>query len=698
MKPRAEFEQSIIRVVFVSLLLVALLCWRSNIDQSSIHLCIAYWCVAILTHMSIIYSPKPSKFRMWVCMLMDISATSYEFVLSGEYGGVLVGIYLWLIIGYGLRYGTFMLKSTYLASILGFCIALNFNAYWIHHMNLVYGVLITMLLIPIHTHRLLKQLNLATEKAEAANKAKSQFLSHISHEIRTPLNGIIGACSLIDITKLDGKQKQYTTIMKTSSELIVELVNNVLDLSKIENGKMSVQNIHFKMNELINKTIGLFETQAKQKNLNLIYDLDENLPDQFEGDFLHIKQILINLIGNAIKFTQTGSIKLRVSKIEETTGKVKCRFEVIDTGIGISETALPNIFDSFTQADDSIKYKFGGTGLGTAISKELVALMGGKIGVESKEGIGSTFWFELELKEVVQENAITIENQESGFIDNVVSLSNHVVKSRKHKSRILVADDSFTNQIIIKEILVNAGYLVTTASNGEDALDILEEHEFDLMLLDKNMPDRDGIEVMKVHYALNAHKPKIPAVLLTADTTLNHEELMEQGVSAYITKPIDVEMLLSTIDKILSSNNKENHKKGVVVSYNEKNKPDFKQGFVDFSSLDALSRINPGNLNFVRDLSNQLFKEIDAILLTINSNLIGNNYFAIKDCAHTLAGNAGNLGLVKLSDIAIQLEAVAKQEDHSKVRLLIERMHKIYDGSKTELLSYQSRFPLSSSN
>jgi two-component system sensor histidine kinase RpfC len=262
----------------------------------------------------------------------------------------------------------------------------------------------------------------------------------------------------------------------------------------------------------------------------------------------------------------------------------------------------------------------------------------------------------------------------------------------------LVADDSFTNQLIIKEILVNAGYQVTTASNGEEALDILEEQEFDLMLLDKNMPDRDGVEVMKVHYALNAHKPKIPAILLTADTTLHPEELMEQGVSAYITKPIDVEMLLSTIEKNLSSNNRENHKKGIVVSYNEKDKPDFKQGFVDFSSLEALSRINPGNLNFIRDLSNQLFKEIDSILLNINSNLIVNNYFAIKDCAHTLAGNAGNLGLVKLSDIAIQLEAVAKQEDHSKVRLLIERMHKIYEGSKTELLSYQSRYPLSSTN
>lgn len=696
MKPHAEFEQSVFRIVFVSVLLAALFYWRDHLDAVSIKLCVSYWCVAILTHMSIIYSPKPNKLRMWICMLMDVSATSYEFVLSGEYGGVLVGVYLWLIVGYGLRYGPFMMKSTYAASIIGFCIALKFNDYWINHINIIYGVLITMLLIPIHTHRLLKQLNIATEKAEAANKAKSQFLSHISHEIRTPLNGIIGACGLIDITKLDGKQKQYTTIMKNSSELIVELVNNVLDLSKIENGKMTVQNMQFNMSELITKTIGLFETQAKEKNVNLEFEVAEQMPSQLEGDFLHIKQVLINLIGNAIKFTQKGTISLRVTKLEECAEKIKCRFEVTDTGIGISESALPYIFESFTQANDSIKYKFGGTGLGTTISKELVALMGGKIGVESKEGVGSTFWFELEMKQVAQDSADAIENSKPVNLANVVSLNDHARATKRHKPRILVADDSTTNLLIIKEILINGGYIVTAVNNGEEALDMLEEHEFDLMLLDKNMPDRDGVEVMKIHHALNANKPKIPTVLLTADITLDHNELLEQGISAYVTKPINVALLLSTIEEIIANTAKSNHKKGVVVSYKDKSTTEFKHGLIDFASLDALSRINPGNHNFVKDLSSELVKEIDSILVDINTNLAVSDYFGIKNNAHTLAGNAGNLGLVKLADIAIELEMIASQKDATKVKLLIERTHRVYEHSKSELMAYQSKYPLSS--
>jgi two-component system sensor histidine kinase RpfC len=323
MKLNSEAEQSLYRVLFTSAILVNLFFHKDSVPNSAFLFCAIYVFIGISTFMSTFYHPNPSLKRQWLSLLMDLAAISYGFMITGEYGGLFFGVYLWVIVGYGLRYGANFLKIGLGLALISFIVAVQYNTYWLSHPSLVYGLLLTMVLVPIHTNRLLHKLNIATEKAEAANKAKSNFISHISHEIRTPLNGIVGACELLQSSKNQADRINLIKIMQNSSELLIELVNNVLDLSKIENGKMLLGKMDFELQTLIKNTLSLFESSVKQKNikLNFTSDIDDSL--NVSGDYLHIKQVLINLLGNAIKFTERGEVTLKVSSLGREGKKIK---------------------------------------------------------------------------------------------------------------------------------------------------------------------------------------------------------------------------------------------------------------------------------------------------------------------------------------------------------------------------------------
>ena len=302
-----------------------------------------------------------------------------------------------MIFGNGFRYGRKYLFAASAVGTIAFGAAIHFNMYWQDKLSLGIGLLVGLVVLPLYVSSLLKKLTIAGKRAEEANRAKNRFLANMSHEMRTPLNGIIGMLDLLKGTPLSTEQEELTKTIDDSAHTLLFLMQDVLDLSKIEAGKVSVEVSDFDLYAVMKHTVAIVEPQARFKGLATFLRVPSNVPFLLRGDPLLLRQVLLNLLGNALKFTERGEVGVRVTLESETPRQATVRFEVVDTGIGISAEAQRRIFDRFTQADESITRRFGGTGLGTTISKEIVEMMGGTIGVHSEPGKGSTFWFTVEL-------------------------------------------------------------------------------------------------------------------------------------------------------------------------------------------------------------------------------------------------------------------------------------------------------------
>lgn len=328
-------------------------------------------------------------------ILGDTGALSLGLYITGATGAPWFGVYLWVTLGNGFRYGEKYLYLSTLISLIGFGCVAYYTPFWNTHSELATGLAFTLLLIPAYSAILIRRLNEARQRADAASRAKSDFLSCMSHEIRTPLNGILGMTDLLRLRPLPEEDKEFIETIHVSGHALARQINEILDLSKIEAGHMTVEIIDFDLYVLVNTTLKIFQTKALEKGLVIRSNIDPTVPYLLAGDPHKIRQIITNLVGNAMKFTHEGSITLHISCLQSDKDSTKLRFEISDTGTGIAEDKLQAIFEPFTQASDSISRNYGGTGLGTTICKNLVELMNGSIGINSTLGVGSTFWFEL---------------------------------------------------------------------------------------------------------------------------------------------------------------------------------------------------------------------------------------------------------------------------------------------------------------
>lgn len=790
----SEVEQAILRVLFQVGFLIYWISGPAGVEPGSQLSAVGYLFIAVAFASSIPVLlaawlwPGAKEWIRYIGIFIDTVAVSAGLILVGERGAPWFGLYLWFTLGNGFRYGEKYLYVSGVASLAGFAFVVENTPFWRAHHGLAIGLGVTLVAIPAYSALLIRRLNEAKQQADQASRAKSEFLSRMSHEIRTPLNGILGMTELLRTRQLDSEEREYVETIYASGKTLAHQIDDILDLSKIESGQLHLEEVEFDLFALISTTLRIFESQAAEKHIGLQETINPNTPFLLFGDPHKLRQVIINLVGNAMKFTDKGLVSLRVYPREEQDGSVILRFEVADTGAGIAEDRLAQIFEPFAQADSSVSRKYGGTGLGTTICKHLVSLMDGEIGVQSKQGVGTTFWFDLsfrvaDLAGLDENNAWTrdcsviclqhddvrgddlldslngwkipstvvrsiqacqkqiSEMQGAGrsidalLIDGVPygpeldallaeysgegmlghlpvvlmggecyppdivrrahdhffilnrpldrralfnvlhacysrhSTEDDVIhiasRQRVHEDvglqlNVLIGDDNATNRIVLQRMLEQMGHQCVAVGGGEAVLLSLEEVDFDVVIVDKNMPDMGGLDVYSAFTMAHDMASRIPFVILTADATQeSRDACASAGIQHFLTKPVS----LSSLQRVLVDAVKSGHKAIASDAAGDKDRGVSEElPVIDADEFGKLELLGGGDDQFMRDIIINFEGDANRDIRALETAVADCDWIAFRDSAHALKGAAMYLGLLQLTALSAQAQDTHEQD------------------------------------
>ncbi|MBU6483304.1 MAG: response regulator [Betaproteobacteria bacterium] len=855
-RPDSEHEQALLRIAIVGMFLAYMAGahgWPGNWsahDARVVAILAAFLAAATAIFVAICIRPAANVPRRLFGMLADTVGCTWYMWVTGDYGFFVIGVYLFITFGNGFRYGRKYLFGCQALCLTGLIAVLAFSPYWQNHRIAGLGLLTALVVLPLYVSTLLNRIQEALAHAEEANLAKTSFLANMSHEMRTPLNGIVGLVDLLKVTPLTTQQGELVSLLRHSISVLRSLVDDVLDISKIEAGRLTLEVAPFDLHASINGLVQLLRPHAGSKGIALHAVVDPALEFRLKGDSHHLRQVLLNLLGNAIKFTERGEVSLIVSQKLETPEAVTARFEVKDTGIGIAPEAISKIFERFVQADQSTTRKYGGTGLGTTIAKQLVELMGGTIGVESTLGQGSTFWLELPfLKDAGHQEAspstatvpdedigpaagdeitlvmasgalaqitstlraigeryeivtpmtplgarvdalvnsgikiraivaacdvdqacsafavaaqrlhdrnvafVYIANGELSVVDRarVNSITgafafeypsarllanaihsvtvgdeqatagagdlSFVLKRQRLALKVLVAEDNPTNQKIICQLLESAGHHVILASDGEEALDLYELEQPDLAILDFNMPERSGVEVIQAIRTMEPANARMPALILSASvTTEARDRAKRAGADEFMGKPFDAATLVAEIDRL--GKRSERAKKGATahppVPLREGPRPSKPQNSGVSSRPDLPSKaskrsrgtiaesdaalVDPARIaqledigrdpSFLIELIRGFAGDVDGIIAKTRQAIATATIGDIPDLMHTLKGAAVGVGARKLATLAVDLETAPESRSSEELANKLEAISACFASTSACLNNY----------
>lgn len=502
----------------------------------------------------------------------------------------------------------------------------------------------------------------STVIAENAVKAKQQFLSNMSHEIRTPMNAIIGFTKVILRTDLTEKQKEYLNAIKISGDALIVLINDILDLAKVDAGKMTFEKTPFKMKSSISAMLHLFENKIQEKNLKLVTEYDSKIPTVLVGDPIRLHQIILNLVSNAIKFTFKGKITVSVDLLHEDDDKVILKFAVTDTGIGISEEKIGTIFENFQQATSGTSRLYGGTGLGLAIVKQLIEPQGGTIRVNSIIHEGSTFSFTLPF----QKTNVDIE------LENELA----EIDSEMKNIKVLVVEDIALNQLLMKTLLDDFGFERDIAENGKIAIEKLQENDYDIILMDLQMPEMNGFEATK--YIRNTMHSTIPIIALTADvTTVDGDKCKAVGMNDYIAKPVDERVLYNKIIGTLKKSKLDKKEKISTIQVEK----------IKYINLEYLHHRTKSNPILMMEMISLYLAQTPPLISTMKQSLAEQNWQLLGASAHKMIPSFSIMGISSnFENMANKIQELATApEKIEEIHELVEQLEEVCLQACTEL-------------
>ncbi|MES2536531.1 MAG: ATP-binding protein [Pseudomonadota bacterium] len=666
-----ELDQARIRVIIESLVFVYLLVSYTldgftGSEAFTLSYVLGFLLVATWFYMGTQKYPGHYTARKVSVTVMDTIAITLLLYFGGATAAILFPLYLWVTLGSGFRYGRRYLFLSQILSIIAFLILCRVSEFWAGIPETTSVLLATMIVIPLYATNLIGRLTSAVAKAQEASDAKSRFVSNMSHEIRTPLHGIIGIGELLSVRKYDEEYKSLCDALSKSAQALLHLVNDVLDIAKIESGKLEIALTSFDLHALAEDTTRIFFSQAAAKNIQTNLHIDPALQKYWIGDAPHIQQVLMNLIGNAVKFTQKGSVFVKVDLMKAEGTKSVVRFSVEDSGIGISKEFLSKVFERFSQVSDSAGTKYRGTGLGTTVAKQLVEAMGGTINVTSQENIGSVFWFDLPL-ELSEESRM--KPAESLSLSTFIA-DTPLRHAYRDQLKILVAEDNKTNQMIIRKILEMAGFQFDLVPDGEQALDALLQSEYDIAILDMQMPNLSGIEVCQSYKVINPNDSNIEFVMLSANVDQRDKDLaLKVGFSECLPKPLESGRLLGVLDKKAEAVFE-------AASRLAKGSDRDTSHLIDPAALTQLAGLSP-DPQFLTDTIASFNYQVLKSLNAMEDDLRHQRYSSLQAHAHDLIETSANVGAIGILAIARDIEKMERSEIAENVKRLLPELRKL---------------------